>query len=781
MRKISIIITALLFGMFVHAQQNVTIIPKPMSLVVLKGNFVLDQNTQLVNSAKNKQTDGAIVFFMEYLKKNNGIDIQNTKAKGTKIVFKLEEISTIGDEGYVLDVTPTEIVVKANSPKGHFYAVQSLIQLVPVNKSTTVQIPCLTAIDYPRFGWRGMMLDCSRHFWKVDMVKQYIDLLAAYKMNTLHWHLTDDQGWRIEIKKYPKLTEIGGTRNGTIIGHFPGTGSDNVPVQGYYTQEQVKEIVAYAAQRNVMVIPEIEMPGHSSAAIAAYPELSCFPTEKTNFKDDKVANKTLEEAKNGRLKFVQETFGVFDDVYAPTEYTFKFLQDVLDEVMPLFPSKYIHIGGDECPKNSWKRSEFCQNLIKEKGLKNEHELQSYFIQRMEKYINSKGKTIIGWDEILEGGLAPNAAVMSWRGEKGGIEAAKMGHYVVMTPNGPLYFDHYQGDPETEPLAIGGFNTLKKVYAYEPIPAELDENDAKYILGSQANVWTEYIPTESQLQYMILPRMLALSEAVWSPKGQRNWDDFYSRLQPHLEGFKKRGINYSNGNLKVTIKTVAQAKGILIKLTSEKPDGVIYYTTDGSNPTTSSNKYEKPFQISSSLTVKAALAINGVFPQMKPAEQSIIFNKAIGKKVSYNVPPSVYYPANGEVTLTDGIRGTKEVGKNWHAFEGKDVVVTVDLGESVTSKKIAIGTIQKYNDWIFLPKSVRFEVSEDGKTFKEVQTVENTIPATEQKDTLKDFVAEFPAQNFKKVRITLLSMGNCPKGHSGEGQPGWIFTDEVIVE
>ena len=630
MKKISIII-GMFLGMVLHAQQGVSIIPKPMSLVVQKGNFVLDKNTFLVNSSGNKETEAAIVFLKEYVKKNAGIEIGNIKGKGTKIVFELEEISNIGQEGYLLDVTPTQIVVKANSPKGHFYAVQSLIQLVPMAKSATIQIPCLRAIDYPRFAWRGMMLDCSRHFWKVEMVKQYIDLLSAYKMNTLHWHLTDDQGWRIEIKKYPKLTEIGSKRNGTIIGHHPGTGNDNTPVEGFYTQEQVKEIVAYATKRNVTIIPEIEMPGHGSAAIAAYPELSCFPNEKTVFKDDKVATKTLEEVKNGRLKFVQETFGVFDDVYAPTEYTFNFLQNVIDEVLPLFPAKHIHIGGDECPKGNWKRSEFCQKLIKEKGLNNEHELQSYFIQRMEKYINSKGKYIIGWDEILEGGLAPNATVMSWRGEKGGIEAAKMRHNVVMSPNIPLYFNKYQGDPETEPLAIGGFNPLRKVYDYEPIPAELDENDAKYILGSQANIWTEYISTESQLQYMLLPRMLALSEAVWSPKGQRNWEDFYNRLQPQLEGFKKRGLNYSNGNFKVSIETINQEKGILVKLTSEKPDGVIYYTTDGSNPTTLSTKYEKPFEINSSLTIKAVLAIGGTLSKVKPTEQVVDFNKTPEKK------------------------------------------------------------------------------------------------------------------------------------------------------
>jgi len=355
-------------------------------------------------------------------------------------------------------------------------------------------------------------------------------------MNYFHWHLTDDQGWRIEIKKYPRLTQIGGYRNGTIIGHFPGTGNDNKHYGGFYTQDQVREVVAYATKRYVTVVPEIEMPGHASAAIAAYPELSCFPEEST-----KAPEKTV-WAGPATGKQVQQTWGVFEDVFAPTERTFTFLQDVLDEVIPLFPSKYLHIGGDESPKESWKRSAFCQQLIAEKGLKDEHGLQSYFVQRMEKYLNSKGKTIIGWDEILEGGLAPNAVVMSWRGEEGGIAAAKLKHQVIMTPASHVYFDYSQVKPD-DSLTIGGYLPIRKVYSYEPLPKQLSEEEGTYVLGAQANLWTEYLPYSTSIEYQIFPRISALSEVLWSPKASRQWEEFEPRLRNQMKRYDLWKVHY----------------------------------------------------------------------------------------------------------------------------------------------------------------------------------------------------------------------------------------------
>jgi hexosaminidase len=436
-----------------------------------------------------------------------------------------------------LNVSRTGIEIGGQNAMGAFYAVQTLIQLLPMQKKTSLIIPCVMVDDQPRFAWRGMHLDVGRHFMPVSFVKKYIDYIAMYKMNTFHWHLTEDQGWRIEIKKYPKLTQVGAYRNGTIIGHHPGTGNDNQRYGGFYTQEEVKEIVKYAADRFITVIPEIELPGHASAAIAAYPELSCFPAENT----PRAAKVAWSGDTTG--KQVQQSWGVYPDVFCPSEYTFKFIENVMDEIIQLFPGKYIHIGGDECPKDFWKRSAFCQQLIKEKGLKDEHGLQSYFIQRVEQYLNSKGRQIIGWDEILEGGLAPNATVMSWRGEAGGIEAAKQNHDVVMSPGGWVYFDHSQTKKE-DSLVICCYTPVQKVYSYEPVPAQLNADEAKHVLGAQANVWTEYMKNPSKVEYMIFPRMSALSEVLWTRKEGRDWADFEKRLQHEFSRYDWWGVKYS---------------------------------------------------------------------------------------------------------------------------------------------------------------------------------------------------------------------------------------------
>lgn len=468
---------------------------------------------------------------------------------GSVIHLGIDE-SIEGEEGYTLKVTNKEIIISGKTSKGVFYGIQTLRQLLPANSEkqsvAELTIPAVEIHDNPNYQYRGMHLDVARHFFPADFIKKYIDLLAMHKMNTFHWHLTEDQGWRIEIKKYPKLTEIGAYRNGTIVGHYPGTENDNKKYGGFYTQDEIKEIVQYAADRHITVIPEIELPGHSSAAIAAYPELSCFPEEPTEVPNDMMSEKSKELQENGINKVVQESWGVYNDVYcAGKEETFEFLQNVLDEVIPLFPSKYIHIGGDECPKANWERCPNCQKRINDEGLADEHELQSYFIQRIEKYLNAKGKRIIGWDEILEGGLAPNATVMSWRGEKGGIESAKQQHDVIMTPNHSCYFDHYQDkDKENEPLAIGGLTTVEDVYNYNPHPEELSAEESKYILGAQANVWTEYIGTTDYVEYMILPRMTALSEVVWVANDTKNWDDFKSRLSAFKDRYDALGLNYA---------------------------------------------------------------------------------------------------------------------------------------------------------------------------------------------------------------------------------------------
>lgn len=537
MKKI-ILLCLLAINLKTYAQNDITVIPEPVDLVSGVGTFALNHSTPIV-AATGLNHDAAMLNV--YLKKFYGftLPIKNVSSKNEKrsIVLGLLTQSRNKQDEYHLQVSTDKIKIEGVSAEAVFYGIQTLLQLLPTDSTNVsdIEIPQVTIKDYPRFKYRGMHLDVGRHFFGVDQVKKYIDYLAYHKFNTFHWHLTEDQGWRIEIKRYPKLTSVGGFRNGTIIGHYPGTGNDSLHYGGFYSQEEVKAIVKYAQDRYITVIPEIEMPGHSSAAIAAYPQLSCFPEEATAIKP----NTPWAGPQTG--KQVQQTWGVFPDVYCPSEYTFKFLENVLDEVIKLFPSKYIHIGGDESPKEYWKRSAFCQRIIKEKHLKNEEGLQSYFIGRIEKYINSKGRNIIGWDEILEGGLAPNATVMSWRGEQGGIAAAKDHHNVIMTPGKYVYFDHAQNKDE-DSVTIGGYLPMDTVYNYHPVPAQLDSSEFHYVLGAQGNVWTEYIGNMSKLEYMIFPRMTALSEVLWSPE-TRDESNFKDRLPVMIKRYALWGANY----------------------------------------------------------------------------------------------------------------------------------------------------------------------------------------------------------------------------------------------
>lgn len=537
MYKICIVFLCVIVAVQAHAQNTLPVIPVPVKAQVRTGQFIINEQTVIVD--RNGREQAAIDFFNHYLEKYYGFKLHTAKKPGkNSIVLSTRTFIKAPDnpERYTLTVTPAFINIAGDGNAGTFYGLQTLIQLLPVEKSASLTIPAVAIEDYPRFKYRGAMLDVARHFFDVDYVKKFIDLLALHKINTFHWHLTDDQGWRIEIKKYPKLTEVGGCRNGTITGRYPGTGNDGEKYCGYYTQEQVKEIVQYAHDRFITVIPEIELPGHASAAIAAYPQLSCFPDEPTH------AAKNTAWHGDSTNKNVQQAWGVFEDVYCPGEYTFNFLQDVLDEVINLFPSKYVHIGGDECPKEAWKRSAFCQKLIKENNLKDEHGLQSYFVQRIEKYLNGKGKAMIGWDEILEGGLAPNATVMSWRGEKGGIEAAKQKHDVIMTPNSYVYLDYSQRKKE-DSVTIGGYLPLQKVYSFNPVPKELSADEARYILGAQANLWSEYIHYPSKVEYMIFPRLTALSEVSWSPLKNKNWEQFKTRLQTQFKRYELWDVHY----------------------------------------------------------------------------------------------------------------------------------------------------------------------------------------------------------------------------------------------
>ena len=749
------------------AAQSLSIIPQPVSMQVKEGSFVIDNNTALHFNAANKELGAAADFFSMAVRNISGIALSSNAKKSKTVSLQLAQTEGIGDEGYLLTVSPSSITLTANTKAGIVYGMQTLLQTLPaVRTNAALQIPSMQVRDFPRFQWRGMHLDVSRHFFSPELVKQYIDLMAAYKMNTLHWHLTDDQGWRIEIKKYPKLTGVSAWRvdqNDKVWSSRPQAREGEAPTYGgYYTQEQIRDIVRYAAQRAITIVPELDVPGHSAAAIAAYPYLSCTQQPQRPMTG---GNYT----------------GVASNLCPGNDSVFTFLQNVYTEVIALFPSTYIHVGGDEVDKSPWKKCPKCQARIKAEGLKNEEELQSYFIRRMEKFIVSKKRKMIGWDEILEGGLAPEATVMSWRGEAGGIEAAKMNHNVVMTPGNPVYFDHYQGDPASEPLAIGGFNTLKRVYSYEPLPKELTEEQAKYVLGAQANLWTEYITTPSHVLYMILPRMLALSEVVWSPKDARNWEGFNERLQAHFSRFDQQILPYSKGNFKVDIKPASQNGQLFATLSTEAYKGEVYYTIDGSQPTLQSRKYTSPISIETSMVLKAVTVVNGKVMSTVPAQQSFVMHKAIGRNVSYQIPVSRYYTADGPNSLTDGVRGTEAVGKYWHGFSGKDLIATVDLGEAKNISTLSLGCLQNYNDWIMMPQWVKFEVSTDGQSFSEVQTVANDVSPNEKGAVLKDFTATFAERNVRFVRVTAKVLDQLPRGHSGEGKPAWIFADEIVVK
>lgn len=534
-----LIILSLFLTNFLFSQKTLLpIIPYPNEVVLQDGQFTLSPQTKIV--VKNDAFKSDVDIFNDYLEKNYGFRLEiidNIVKTGNFISFSYPDFEAGFYENYHLDINPARIhIVAEGKGAGAFYALQTLIQLIPSQEIKSLKtapqktfiLPCVSIKDRPSYTWRGMHLDVCRHFFPTSFIKKYIDIIAMYKFNTFHWHLTEDQGWRIEIKKYPKLTSIGAWRNGTMIGKYSDQKYDTIRYGGFYTQEEIKEIVAYASALHITVVPEIEMPGHSLAAIAAYPWLSC----------------------TGKKQEVAKGWGVFDDVYCTKDSVFNFLQDVLDEVIALFPGKYIHIGGDECPKTRWKTCANCQKRIKDLGLKDEHELQSYFITRMEKYLNSKGRQIIGWDEILEGGLAPNAAVMSWRGTEGGIAAAKQKHFVVMSPGKPCYFDHYQSKDKTkEPLAIGGYNPLDSVYNYNPTPKILTTQESEFIMGAQANVWTEYILNEKQVEYMAVPRLIALSEVLWTQPEYKNFNNFISRLKINRFILDKMNVNYAKHFLK----------------------------------------------------------------------------------------------------------------------------------------------------------------------------------------------------------------------------------------
>ena len=519
------------FSFSAIAQNAYNLIPVPKQLTPAEGSFTIKKGMSIAIGDESFRAVADMLAAQCQTASGISLPIKVGKsASGIVVVMN----NTLGEEAYALNVTSKKIELQAKTGKGAFYALQTLMQLMPAQvhgkeqAAMALTIPNCNIADEPRFSYRGLMLDVGRHYYPVDHIKRFIDLMAMYKMNIFHWHLTEDQGWRIEIKKYPLLTKISSIRKESTVGRFSDKKFDGKPYGGFYTQEEVKDIVAYAGKKFITVIPEIEMPGHSQAVLAAYPQLG---------------------ANADRIYQVGTKWGVSEDVLFPREETFTFLENVLTEVMALFPGPYIHIGGDECPKAQWKESRFCQDLIKKQGLKDEHELQSYFIRRIDKFITSKGRKLLGWDEILEGGLSPNATVMSWRGTAGGVEAAKQGHDVVMSPNSFLYFDYYQADANTEPIAIGGNLTLAKTYSFEPYLPELNAAEAKHVIGIQGNVWTEYIKDLPYAEYMTYPRALALAEIAWSPMAAKNYGDFKKRVTGHLPVLDALKVNYAKAFLK----------------------------------------------------------------------------------------------------------------------------------------------------------------------------------------------------------------------------------------
>lgn len=752
--------------------QTINIIPKPNQLQVTRGNFTLSKTTTIVY--RNDAEKNTANFFNSYLKKFYGFQLPIARqATANYISFATKQFIKAPENGsaYTLEITPKAVTISGDGLEGTFYGMQSLLQLLPIQKSQPdsyrvsnqkLLLPCLNITDAPNFMYRGMHLDVSRHFFGVDYVKQYIDFIALHKMNYFHWHLTDDQGWRIEIKKYPKLTSVGGFRKGTIIGRYPGTGNDSIYYGGFYTQAQIKDVVQYAANRYVTIVPEIDVPGHSLAAIVAYPELSTTPDVK---------------------KEVGQTWGLTDinNVLNPTDTTFAFLQNVLNEVIDLFPGKYIHIGGDECNKKWWQESVFCQALMQKEGLKNADELQSYFIRRIEKMINAKGRLMMGWDEILEGGLAPNALVMSWQGEKGGIEAAKQHHQVVMTPGTYCYFDHSQTKNE-DSVTIGSYLPVERVYNYNPLPAELTADEAKYILGAQGNVWTEYIGNTAKLEYMIFPRMSALSEALWTKPANKNLADFENRLQHQFKRYELWKVNSSKAyyDIKDSIYAAKDNKGLMIKLSSKSQDKLLYLV-DSIIPNNSwrvytplaSAYYSSPIFIDSSVFLDVELENN-----KNRLYKVFSFNKATGKKITLTNAPAAQYPGNGGAFgLVNGVVSNKGINSaEWLGFNGKDMEAVIDFGKAESFSTVTLDMLSQEGSWIYKSPLTEIFVSDNGKDFKLVEKFALKSDDAQQKVLLK-----FPNQTAQYLKIIAHNFGKIPEGKPGAGKPGWLFVDEIAVD
>lgn len=646
--------------------------------------------------------------------------------------LSIDTLSSLAMGGYRLNVSEEEIQIISTNEIGQFYAFQTLRQAIQVTDDGWI-IPEMTITDYPKFQHRGLLLDCSRHFFSVDVIKKYIDLLAYYKMNVLHWHLTEDQGWRIAIDKYPKLTEISAWR----------TEKDGTRYGGFYTKEEIKEVVAYAAERHVTIIPEIEMPGHSQAALAAYPEFSCKGS------DIQVAN----------------DWGVFKEVYcAGNEATFQFLEGVLTEVMELFPSEYIHIGGDEAPKFRWEHCAKCQQRIQDEGLHDEHELQSYFIQRIENFLNANGRKLIGWDEIMEGGLSPNATVQSWRGMEHGRNAAKAGHDVVFSPTSHSYLDY---DLKSIDLA--------KVYAFDPLVG-LEESHHKRVIGAEVNMWTEHVPDEATLDSKVFPRLLAMAEVAWTYKQDRNFDEFFGRVQSQYPTLNEMGVQYGLEGHPASI-SLSDNRIPHIKLEAGVPNLTLSYSIDSKNWTL--YKEAIPVDFSGLLSVRADR--NGK-QYGEVIEQEVDAHLALGQ-VPIQTPYSEYYTAGGDLGLLDGLLGSLDFRDGrWQGFYGEHFEAIVDLGSSQSISSISTNFYQYNNSWIFLPKSVTYSYSSDGETWIDLKTLTPEAEPKRREKFIESFGNEMSENvSARFVKVQAENILKVPDWHEAAGSKAWLFIDEIAVK
>ena len=750
-----------------NADFAVVPLPQEIKAVQEKG-FTLNGSTKIIYPAGNEEMKQNALFLAEYIKQMTGLQVKTEAGEeGKNAIILSTGLDSENQEAYRLTVNEKSININGASAAGVFYGIQTLRKAMPVIEGKgKVLFPAVEINDYPRFSYRGAHFDVSRHFFPADSVKRFIDMLALHNINRLHWHLSDDQGWRIEIKSRPELTTIASKRTETVIGHNSGK-YDGKPYGGFYTQEEARDIVEYAKKRHITVIPEIDMPGHMQAALTAYPELGC----------------------TGGPYEVWKMWGVADEVLcAGNDSTLKFIEDVLGEIVDIFPSEYINVGGDECPKVRWEKCPKCQARIKALGIKPdakhtaEQKLQSYVITHAEKFLNQKGRQIIGWDEILEGGLAPNATVLAWRGAEYAAEAAKQKHDAILSPTSHMYFDYYQTmDVENEPVAIGGYVPIDKVYGFEPVPEGLTPEESKHIIGVQANLWTEYIPTYSQVEYMELPRMAALAEVQWCMPEKKNYEAFLSRM-PHMAAiYDLQKYNYAKHIFGVSAALSPGNDGKAIDAVLSTIDGAdIYYTLDGSEPTTQSEKYTDTIKIDKSCTLKAVAVRNG---KSTPAvKEEIDFNKATLKPITMLKPMHKQYEFNGASTLVDGIHGnTNYKTGRWLGFQKNDMEAVIDLQEKTKIEKASLATCVNPADWVLDARKISVAVSEDGKTFKEVAAKD--IPAMKQdaQNGVYKHELSFSPVEARYVKITAKPESSIPAWHGGKGNPAFIFVDEISLD